>query len=123
VEQATAAVMSEPDPGPWPMWAHDRRGQYQNPGDKWWVELHGLTDPVVPVTVTEVAGDDPAGTHWGWLESESAAAVYNRAPDDRPRMIWASRTAFDVQFTYGPDAEVEAGKGRVVRLRITRRDE
>jgi hypothetical protein len=111
------------DPGPWPMWAHDRNGEYQNPGEKWWVEIHGLPDPVVPVTVTEVADGDPGGTHWGWIESEAAAAFYRREPHDEPCMIWAFRGAFDVQFPYGPAAEVKAGKGRVVRLRITARQE
>jgi hypothetical protein len=97
------------------MWAHDRNGQYQHPGDKWWVEIHGLPDPVVPVLVAEVAVDSPDGTHWGWIDN-------NRQPA-RPCMIWASRAAFDVQFPYGPRAEEEAGKGRIVRLRITAREE
>jgi hypothetical protein len=96
------------------MWAHDRKGQYQNIGDKRWVELHGLPDPVVPVTVAEVAADAADGTHWGWIWAADRGS-------GRPVMIWAFRGAFDVQFPYGPDAEAEAGKGRVVRLRITRR--
>ena len=103
----------------WDMWAHDRNGEYQHLGDKWWVDIHGLPDPVVPVTVTEVPDDAPDGTHWGWLDfqppGQAAAPV--------PQMIWAFRGAFDAQFPYGPDAEVRAGKGRVVRLRITPRTE
>jgi len=98
----------------WPMWAHDRNGEYQHIGDRWWVEIHGLPDPVVPVTVTEVADDAEDGTHWGWIDASR---------DGRPCMMWARRFAFDMQFPYGPDAEQERGKGRVVRLRITARAE
>ena len=101
----------------WPMWAHDRNGQYQHVGEKRWVEIHGLPDPVVPVTVTEVADDAPDGTHWGWIWAD------RELDHGQPCMIWAFRGAFDAQFPYGPDAEVKAGKGRVVRLRITGRAE
>ena len=100
--------------GSWPMWAHDRKGEYQNIGEKWWVELHGLPDPVVPVSVAEVADNAPDATHWGWIWADHGTG--------RPEMIWAFRGAFDAQFPYGPDAEVEAGEGRVVRLRITERE-
>jgi hypothetical protein len=112
-----------PDPGSWGMWAHDCNGEYQHPGNKWWVEIHGLPDPVVPVTVTEVPDNAPDGTHWGWIESKQAAAVYNRAANPRPCRIWAFRGAFDMQFPYRPAAEVAAGKGRVVRLRVTARED
>jgi hypothetical protein len=104
----------------WDMWAHDRNGEYQHPGEKWWVEFHGLRDPVVPVTVAEVAPDSPDGTHWGWVDMRPVSGSEVR--DGVPCMIWAFRGAFDAQFPYGPDAEAEAGHGRVVRLRITPRE-
>jgi hypothetical protein len=77
--------------------------------------MHGLPSPVVPVLVTEVASDSPDGTHWGWINADRVPAV--------PCMIWAFRGAFDAQFPYGPEIEVECGKGRVVRLRIARRED
>lgn len=104
--------------GTWPMWAHDctpkDRHAYQNIGERWWVEIHGLPDPVVPVLVAEVERDSPEGTHWGWIDASGRDA-------GKPVMIWAHRGAFDMQFPYGPKIEEEHGKGRVVRLRITAR--
>jgi hypothetical protein len=97
------------------MWAHDHRHGYQHIGEKWWVEIHGLPDPVVAVHVAEVAEDSPDGTHWGWMDA--------RKESEPPSMIWAFRGAFDACFPYGPDLEVEHGKGRIVRLRITAREE
>jgi len=104
----------------WPMWAYDRelhgRREYQNIGERWWVEIHGLPDPVVPVTVTEVPLDSPEGTHWGWIEQPGRPGVRDAST---PVMIWAHRGTFNIQFPYGPKIEEEHGKGRVVRLRIT----
>jgi len=102
----------------WDMWAHDRGGRYDNPGEKWWTEIHGLPYPVVPVTVTEVAGNAPDATHWGWMDSRKSTSRLAGVPV----MIWASKAAFAAQFPYGPAAEVEAGKGQIVRLRITARE-
>lgn len=102
----------------WDMWAHDRGGRFDNPGEEWWVQIHGLPYPVVPVTVTEVAPDDPGATHWGWIDSASSRSRLAGVPC----MIWASKAAFGAQFPYGVAAEVAAGKGQVVRLRITPRE-
>lgn len=99
----------------WDLWAHARKGSYQHIGDKWWVEIHGLPDPVVPVNVVLVDKDAADGTHWGWIDAT------DRHGDGRPVMIWTFRGAFDAQFPYGPEAEEKRGKGRVVRLRITER--
>ena len=98
----------------WDLWAHARKGTYQHIGQKWWVEIHQLPDPVVPVTVTLVGDDAPDATHWGWVSASGQGR-------GRPEMIWATRGAFDAQFTYGPEAEEKRGKGHVVRLRITER--
>ena len=106
--------------GPWEMWAHHHRGEFQNIGDRWWVEIHYLPDPVVPVLVAEVPLDSAEGTHWGWIDAPDQLSARE---DGRPTMIWAFRCAFDAQFPYGPKAEEELGKGRVVRLRITAREE
>jgi hypothetical protein len=73
------------------------------------VEAHGLRGDIVPVTVTQVAADDPDATHWGWITADG---------DLQPALIWPTRAQYDVCFTYGPAAEQDAGKGRTVRLRI-----
>jgi hypothetical protein len=39
--------------------------------------------------------------------------------DTEPKMIWHRRGQFEMCFTYGSHAEVERGKGRVLRLRVT----
>lgn len=93
----------------WRMHAHDDNGVLSHLGERWWVELHGLDLPIVEVSVTEVSHDDPAGTHWGWLD----------AGETEPCMIWPSRIQYDMCFPYGPRAEEEAGKGRTVRLAVT----
>lgn len=97
-------------PDQWQMYAHDDEGLYTNLGARPWVELHGLRLPIVLVDVRLVADDDPAATHWGWLETGA----------DGPTMIWPSHAQFSVCFPYGYRAEEEAGKGRAVRLAVTR---
>lgn len=99
----------------WSMHAHERNGVLQHLGERWWVELHGLRDPIVEVEVREVPGDDPAATHWAWT----------REGRDKPEfgLAWPNWGAFSMQFPYGPDAEMEAGKGRVVRLAVRKADE
>jgi hypothetical protein len=97
----------------WRMHCHDNGGRLQHFGARWWVEIHGLPDPIVKVELREVAQDDPAGTHWGWID----------AAKTEPVMIWEHRGAFDMQFPYGPEAEEERGKGRIVRLAVQKIDE
>lgn len=63
-------------------------------------------DDPVPVLVTK----DPDGTHYGWIDAGS--------PERGPVMIQPHLALFKMQFPYGPEAEEERGKGRVVRLRI-----
>lgn len=65
----------------WPLWAHDRDGEFQNIGEKWWVEIHGPPQPVVPVLVTEAGEDPPASAYWGWIDAAKES--------EPPRMIWA----------------------------------
>ena len=99
-----------PEPGRWRMYAHRYdSGDLHNLGSLRYVQAHGVSKPIVEVDVTEVAEDDPAATHWGWL----------RANDDTPVMIYPREVLFRVCFPYGVQAEVDAGKGRVVRLAVT----
>lgn len=100
--------MSEDAPT-WRMHAHDRDGTYYHLGSFAYVKAHGLAYPIVEVKVVEVEENDPAGTHWGWLN----------VGKEKPTMIWPSRGLFDMCFTYGPEAEVKAGKGRILRLAAT----
>jgi len=99
-----------PDPGRWRMWAHRYdSGDLHNLGSRRYVEAHGVPKPIVEVNVTEVADDDPAATHWGWM----------RPTDTEPVMIYPREVLFSMCFHYGVQAEVNAGKGRVVRLAVT----
>lgn len=97
----------------WRMFAHrcgGHNGTYlAHLGERRWVEIHGLEEPIVPVQVREVEHDDPAGTHWGWLGTGK----------DTPTMIWPSRVQFNMCFPYGPAVEAEHGKGRILRLAVT----
>lgn len=61
----------------------------------------------VPITVIE----DPAGDQLGWLDTDATVPV----------MIQHKRS-FDIQFAYGSRAEVEAGRGSIVPLRVERID-
>jgi len=98
------------EPTTWRMCAHRYdSGLLFNIGSRFFVDNHGLREPVVDVDVREVAKDDPAGTHWGWMD----------AKDDSPCMIWPRRILFDMCFTYGPEIEERHGRGRIVRLAVT----
>lgn len=65
--------------------------------------------PILEVEARLVADDDPAATHWAWI---------NTGESD-PRMIYPAWVLFSICFPYGPKAEVESGKGRIVRLAVT----
>lgn len=95
--------------GRWRMHAHRySNGDLHNLGELRYVEHHGLKSPIIEVNVVEVADDDPAATHWGWIR---AGAVV-------PIMIYPREVLFRICFPYGPQAEVDAGRGRVVRLAV-----
>ena len=52
----------------WRLWAHRyESGELWHVGDRGWVELHQLQDPIVPILVEEVLGDPyaPEVTHYG----------------------------------------------------------
>lgn len=97
----------------WKMWghevpAHDGTIEYHHCGDKRWVEIHGLSYPIVPVVLKE----SKKGKFLGWLETGS----------DAPCMIWHEKI-FEICFAYGSEVEVKKGRGTVVRLVIERDNE
>jgi len=99
-----------PEPGRWRMSAHRyANGDLHNLGVRRYVEAHGVKAPIVEVDVVKVPDDSPAATHWGWM----------RPTDTQPVMIYPHEVLFRVCFPYGVEAEVAAGKGRVVRLAVT----
>lgn len=104
----------------WQMYAgrDTHNGGYKNFGHPRYVEMYGHTE-IVPVTLTE----DPDGPYYGWMGSESIVAgkVWSEA-DTEPQMIQQFEGLFAMQFTYGVEAEVKAGKGRVVRLSVAETD-
>lgn len=89
----------------WAMFAHRYpTGHFVHVGPEFYVKNHLLNDPIIPVTVSE----EPNGRYWGWIVTG----------EDTPRMIWPSEVQFKMCFPYGPEAEQERGRGRIVRLKI-----
>lgn len=102
------------EPGHWRMYAHRYdSGDLHNIGSRRYVEAHGVPKPILEVNVVEVADDDPTATHWAWI----------RANDTEPIMIYPREVLFRICFPHGVKAEVEAGKGRAVRLAVTEVDD
>lgn len=87
----------------WQMYAGRVDGGFRHFGSRWYVEAYGHTE-VVAVELHE----SPEGAYWGWLDPGAR----------EPEMIWSDRLLFDACFTYGPDAEQERGRGRILRLDV-----
>lgn len=77
--------------------------------EEWFVRAYGHRD-VHEVTLVE----DPDGDLRGWVDADQER-------DPGVVMVQHHRV-FEVQFTYGSAAEVEAGKGEVVPLRVEKRE-
>jgi hypothetical protein len=90
----------------WEMWAGRRGDLFVDVGPHpTYVRMHGHDKPA-PVRVVE----DPDGPYWGWQEKG-----HEQEP---PVMIYEHKTLFNICFPYGVQAEVDAGHGRVLRLRV-----
>lgn len=93
----------------WIMYAHkfvkDGVTYFRHVGDKRWVELHLLDDPIYKVKVEQ----DDNGIHWGWMDTDK----------DKPCMIWAHLSLLKVCFPYGLEAAEKAGQGKRIQLTIT----
>jgi hypothetical protein len=93
-------------PQSWEMFAHDVNGVFMHMGARRYVELHGLSYPIVGVKLTT----DLQGDYWGWLETGATV----------PNMIWPSEAQLRICFPYGPEAEALRGRGKVYRFNITK---
>lgn len=115
----------------WELWAYRyESGDLWHIGDRGWVELHQLPNPLVPVLVEEILGDPyaPEITHYGWRYAEGSRYRYN----DVPTMIQI-RTGADpsdpkralmllsICFSCTLDHAIARGDGNIVALRITER--
>lgn len=92
----------------WRMFAHLRNGVPVDIGSRNYVVLQRAPYPIVEVEVAEVANDDARATRWGWLEKGR----------ETPSMIWPTWDLFTMCFHSGPEVEVKAGHGRIVRLTV-----
>jgi hypothetical protein len=74
---------------------------------KWWVEIHGLKEPIVKVSVRERRPTDPPSDYWGWLPTKDP---------DHFIFVWPSEMQLNMCFPYGPKADEDRGYGRKVNL-------
>ena len=109
----------------WNLWAYYWRGTYWHIGAKNWVELHGLSHPLVAVRVSEHGGDprDPKVTHYGWEATDKpdkVTMIWPRAHGERVQgeklTPWMS---LDICFAYGIQAAISHGDGKMLSLCIT----
>jgi hypothetical protein len=75
--------------------------------------INTRTSDMVRVSIREWQDGDPPSTYWGWLPTG----------ETRIRLIQPTRLQFNMQFPYGVDAEVKAGKGRDLVLHVEVLDE
>jgi hypothetical protein len=114
----------------WELWAYRyANGQLLHIGDRWWVELHQLQSPLVPVLIEEVSGDPyaPEVTHYGWryaeglLQHEDVPTMIQIRLKTDPSDSKHARALLDMCFSHGCDVAIARGDGNVVPLRITER--
>lgn len=88
------------------------RGRYLHASpSKRWVELHGVSIPIVAIRLRERTASDPPlergqPDYWGWLE-------FSR---NYYTMVWTSRVLLDICFPSGAQGAEAAGRGRAVNL-------
>lgn len=95
-------------PGHWDMHAHHSdTGGYQHVHSKASrTALYSRTQPVIPVTVAP----DENGDYTGWIDTGTTTPIHI-----------ARTRLFNMAFTYGHQAETDAGKGYAITLNITHR--
>ena len=114
----------------WELWAHrdGNGGKLRHVGARAWVEIHRLPQPIVAVLVEEILGDPYASdvTHYAWEDLER--------PRDKPSMVQIRATSdpanptralmlLDMCFPGGLRGAIDAGRGKLLALRITERVE
>lgn len=102
------AAVDEPVPmgdNAWLMWALCRDGRFCYAGHRRYAQAYARPDET-PVRVFVHAKVD--GGYFGWLP---AAEIV-------PRFIFDHWGLFSMCFPYGPRAEEEHGKGRIMRLSV-----
>ena len=115
----------------WKLWAYRyESGALWHVGARKWVELHGLTHPLVAVLVEEILGDLYADnvTHYGWQYVEGSRYRHGDVPTmiqvrtgNDPTNPKRARMFLDMCFPYGVEASIKSGEGNIVALRITER--
>jgi len=55
----------------WRKWCHKQENHYAHFGSYRYVEIHGLSYPIVEVELTE----DPEGSYYGWVEDNATLDV------------------------------------------------
>lgn len=100
-------------PRSWEMFAgrDERNGGFRNFGPRPCVEAYGQCE-IVPVEMVE----DPEGRYFGWMDFGDGDW---HKPDTEPCMIQGHEGIFAMQFPYGPKAEVDRGRGEIVRMSAT----
>jgi hypothetical protein len=113
----------------WELWAHRYdNGTLRHVGARVWVELHQLAQPIVAVRVEEILDDSyaPEVTHYAWEDLErprdKPAMVQIRAGSDSTNPNRALML-LDMCFPGGVRSAIDAGRGKVLALRITERVE
>lgn len=104
----------------WNLHACASRGTYWHLSAKRWVELHGLKDPIVPVLAEEWLGEvrDPEVTHYGWEYTDKPGSVTMIWPRAKGRADLVPWLSLNMCFAYGMQVEIDAGKGKMVALRV-----
>lgn len=78
--------------------------------DRRWTKIHEYPYPIVEMNVTEVPEADATDLdYWGWRITG----------EEHPVFVYPHPVLLEICFPYGIPAEVEKGRGRVVRLRVT----
>lgn len=93
--------------GSWQMWAVRGQRGLVEPGDRRYCR-HYLIDAADTLVAVHVRRD-PDGPFYGWLGTS----------DTIPSMMHPHPSLFRMCFPYGPQAEVDRGKGEILRLTIT----
>lgn len=89
-------------------WAVRFKGEYTYIYESEWAYEAACHDADEPAEIVELVAD-PEGDFLGWLDVEEGNSV--------PVLV-QHRKVFPIQFTYGVQAEVDAGRGIAVGLTL-----